>query len=260
MAFERTLVQIRERSYLDVLDLALVVVRNRPLVLGGAALAGIAPAVALNAWLTTDPEFSLPMYALLVFLEVPWATAPLTLVLGGLMFDQRLQVGRLLGRLLRVWPALFIYQFLFRLILTVTIFPAYLIPTRLVFLNEVIVLERVPWRRSLRRCSQLCARRGGDLFVQWLGQLFFGGVFMGCFWVGTSMAVSSLTTSEMTWERPGWGEVYGVQCQVALWLAITFFAVARFLTYIDHRIRKEGWEVELRLQDVRRTLEEAQAW
>ena len=56
---DRTLVQIRERSFLDVLDLALVVVRQRPVTLGLAALAGIAPFAALNAWLTSDPEFPL---------------------------------------------------------------------------------------------------------------------------------------------------------------------------------------------------------
>ena len=64
----------------------------------------------------------------------------------------------------------------------------------------------------------------------------------------------------MTWEEPGWGDLYGVRFQLALWLAIAFFAVARFLTYIDHRIRKEGWEIKLRLQNVGRALEETQAW
>ena len=51
MAIERTLVQIRERPLVDLLDLALVVVRRRPVTLGLAALAGIAPFAALNAWL-----------------------------------------------------------------------------------------------------------------------------------------------------------------------------------------------------------------
>jgi hypothetical protein len=48
MANDRTLVQIRERSYLDLLDLALLVVRHRPRTLGLAAAAGIAPFAALN--------------------------------------------------------------------------------------------------------------------------------------------------------------------------------------------------------------------
>jgi hypothetical protein len=122
------------------------------------------------------------------------------------------------------------------------------------------VLEQDSWWKAQGRSSQLCARRGGDLFAQWLGQVFFGAVFVACFWLGTGAALRALTTSELTWDRPGWGDVYGVRAQLALWLAIAFFAVARFLTYIDHRTRKEGWEIQLRLGDVGRSLEEAQAW
>ena len=122
------------------------------------------------------------------------------------------------------------------------------------FLNEVILLERGPsGGRSWAAARSSATAAAGDLFVQWLAQLFFGAMFIVCFWFGTGMAVSALLTSEMTWEEPGWGDLYGVRFQVALWLAIAFFTVARFLTYIDHRIRKEGWEIELRLQDVART-------
>jgi hypothetical protein len=260
MAYDRMLVQVRERTFLEVLDLALLVVRHRPWTLGLAALAGIAPFAALNAWITSDPEFPLPAFVLLVLMETPWATAPLTAVLGGLMFGQRPTVGGLLGRLLRSFPALFVFQFLLRAILVVTFFLYPLIPSRLIFLNEVIVLEQGSWWKALGRSFQLCARRGGDLFAQWLGQVFFGAVFVACFWLGTGAALRALTTSELTWDRPAWGDVYGVRAQLALWLAIVFFAVARFLTYIDHRTRKEGWEIKNRLGDVGRTLEEDQAW
>src|SRR5947209_4736789 len=122
MALDRTLVQIRERSFLDVLDLALVVVRNRPWTLGLAAVAGIAPFAALNAWLTSDGALSPLFYAIYVFLEVPWATAPLSAVLGDLMFGQRTRPGQVFGRLLRALPALFAYQFLLRNLLTWTFF------------------------------------------------------------------------------------------------------------------------------------------
>jgi hypothetical protein len=260
MAFERTLIQIRERSFLEVLDLALVVVRQRPWTIGLAAMAGIAPFAALNAWLISDPEFSLPMFTLLVLMEIPWATAPLTAVLGNLMFGRRTTIVEVLGRLLRALPAMIVYQLLLRAILVATFFFFPLIPTRLLFLNEVIVLERDRWWKASRRSSQLCARRGGDLFAHWLAQLCFGALFVACFWRGTGAAIDALTTSTLTWESPAWGDFYGVRFQLALWLTIAFFTIVRFLTYIDHRIRKEGWEIELRMQDVGRAMEEAQAW
>jgi hypothetical protein len=260
MAYERTLVRVRERSFLEVLDLATVVVRERPIALGIAAALGIAPASALNAWLTSDPDFPLSLFALLVLVEAPWVTAPLTLVLGDLMFGQRPRAGRSLSRLLRALPAMLVFQLLLRAVLIVTFFGIALLPTRLAFLNEVILLERDRWWRAPGRSARLCARRGGDLFGQWLATLAYGAAFVVCFWIGTGKILEALTTGDLTWERPGWSNVYDARFQVGLWLAIAFFAVARFLTYIDHRIRKEGWEVELRLGDAGRALEEAEAW
>jgi hypothetical protein len=135
-----------------------------------------------------------------------------------------------------------------------------LIPSRLGFLNEVILLERGRATAVVKRCSTLCGNRGGDFFGQWVAQLCFGGLFVVCFWFGTGTAVHALTTSEVTWDEPGWGDFYGFRCQLAIWLAVAFFGVARFLTYLDQRIRLEGWEVKLRLQAVGRALEEASRW
>ena len=39
-----------------------------------------------------------------------------------------------------------------------------------------------------------------------------------------------------------------VEFPLAYWLVIGFFAVARFLSYLDVRIRREGWEIELTLR------------
>ena len=86
MLYDRTLIQIRERSFLDLLDLSLHVIRARPLALVVPASIGIAPWAVLNAWLLSDPSFSTVYWIMLLALEVPWATAPLTLVLGDLMF------------------------------------------------------------------------------------------------------------------------------------------------------------------------------
>ena len=59
MTDDQTLIQIRERSFLDLLDLTLVVLRRRPATLGLAAMAGVLPCAAINAWLTSGPDFSL---------------------------------------------------------------------------------------------------------------------------------------------------------------------------------------------------------
>ena len=96
--------------------------------------------------------------------------------------------------------------------------------------------------------------------MYWFGQLAFGSIFLACFEVGTGAIVSSLTTSELTWETPEVRDLVGLRTQFALWVAIAFFAVSRFLTYIDQRIRLEGWEVKIRLQAVGRAIEQGGRW
>ena len=43
------------------------------------------------------------------------------------------------------------------------------------------------------------------------------------------------------WTQPFYTCLY----PVAIWLVVAYFAVVRFLAYLDLRIRSEGWEVEL---------------
>jgi hypothetical protein len=68
-----------------------------------------------------------------------------------------------------------------------------------------------------------------------------------------------LFTSDPTWQ-PVLSELVGVRFHLALWLAIEFFAVARFFSYIDQRIRLEGWEVRLRVSAAGRVLEDEARW
>lgn len=260
MTLDRTLVQIRERSSLELLDLALVVLRSRPLALGATAALGIAPFAAIYAALAADPEVLPGLLVLFLAMAAPWATAPLTVVLGGLMFGERPTAGKVARALARGLPAMVFYQVFVRGALAASVILAPLLPSRLAFLNEVILLERGKARAVVKRCSTLAGHRGGDFFGQWLAQVVFGLLFIACFWYGTGAAVSALTTSELTWDRPGWGDLYGFRMQLAVWLTVAFFGVARFLTYIDQRIRLEGWEVKLRLQSVGRALEEAGRW
>ncbi len=262
MAYDRTLVQIRERSFLDLLDLALVVVRRWPLSLALAALAGALPFAAFNFWVAQQPDFETAYVEqiLLPWLEGPLATAPLTVVLGGLMFGERPTLRRVARTLAASFFPLLLYQVLIRgaLMATVVLYP--LIPSRLVFLDEVILLERGQWGKVIGRSATLCGQQGAELFSRWMAQVFFGAVFVLCFWGGSGALVHALADSKVTWDKPVWADLYGFRFQFSLWLTIAFFGVARFLTYIDQRIRLEGWEVELRLRAVGRALEEARSW
>lgn len=255
MAIERTLVLIRERSAIDLLDLALVVARRRPTALGLAALAGIAPFAALNDWLFRSiPDFPPIVPQTLWMLEAPFATAPLTLVLGGLMFGKRPSSRSILAMLGRsAFPLVAVHGFLrFALF--------FWLPTRLAFANEILLLERGKWWKILARGGDLARGRGSELFLLGVFQVIVTWVFAVAFSVAASRAWHSLLAEELTWDAPDGSAFAGWMFQVPIWLMTAFFAVARFLFYIDQRIRLEGWEIELRLRAVGEAMREARRW
>jgi hypothetical protein len=255
LALERTLVQIRERPLVDVLDLALVVVRNRPWTLGMAAVLGIAPFAALNALVYQGVKDIAPLLPLVLWLvEAPLATAPLTVVLGGLMFDQKPTIGRVVSTIAKSAVPLIVVHGFLRIVLF------FLIPSRLAFANEVILLERGRWWSIFRRGGDLCSGRAAELFLLGILQLALVYLFATMFYFGTGRLYQAVMIEPMTWDAPSQAFFAGLRFQVPMWLIVAFFAVVRFLAYIDQRIRLEGWEVELRLRSVAQTLEEARRW
>lgn len=272
MAVDRTLVQIRERSFLDVLDLALVVVRRRPVTIGLAALAGVAPWAALDAFVMrrgVAPAAWLPLLAM----EAPWATAPLTVVMGGLMFGERPSAGRVLRTLLRALPPMLFYQGIVRACLLLSVILAPLIPAKLGFLDEVLLLERGRWRSVPGRSWRLSGEHWGDLAVHWAALVAFGAMFVTAFRWAAEVLAGILMKAVMG--GSSWGsdsanilEAFSAwlvnlgdwRAQVGIWVAVSFAGVVRFLTYIDRRIRLEGWEVEMRLRQAGAAMEDAERW
>ena len=145
-------ISIRERSFPDLLDMALHVIRAYAVPLAVALAVGVVPAMVLNAWLLAplarvSPQTGLPtgyiMWMLLLVLwEAPLVTAPVTLYLGQALFTERPQAGRIVRSFFASLPQLIWYQLFVRAFMVV------LIPTWLflfiswAYLNEVILLER----------------------------------------------------------------------------------------------------------------------
>ena len=118
------------------------------------------------------------------------------------------------------------------------------------YMNEVILLERNPLRRrrrgqmtTFRRSMALHGGSIGDLFARWLGSVAFGGLLFASFWL-TMQGLAGVLLSEWKFE----GLTYTLYFPLALWMVVGYFTVARFLGYLDLRIRNEGWEVELMMR------------
>lgn len=115
------------------------------------------------------------------------------------------------------------------------------------YLNEIILLERNPLRTDnphkltiRQRNSALHSPSSSDLFGRWMAA--------AC--VAVPLTLSTILS---IWFCFGmllfdwtWGPVMIQVCvPAAMWLVVGYFAVVRFLTYLDLRIRREGWEVDL---------------
>jgi hypothetical protein len=248
-----TRIAVRERDYWEILDLTLRVIRAQAWPLTVALLAGALPAIALNHWLlapVVDDDYARYWWGslALAWWEMPLATAAMTLYLGQAVFAERPSTQRVLTDLNGSLGQLVWYQVLLRGVM-VLLPPAWLILIgRRTYLNEVLLLERNPlFRRggttTGRRSAALHAGLFGELFVRWLGTLAVGltlaASLCGSVWVLRGELFS-------LWEPDAL--MHTVVFQAALWLTLGFCTVARFLSYLDLRIRREGWEVELLLR------------
>jgi hypothetical protein len=275
MQYDKTRIAIRERDLPDLLDLALHVVRAHWLALLAAGVVGAAPFAVFNYWLLADlPLIEVEDYnwyafrmVLLVLFEIPLAAVPATLLLGQAMFYDRFDVGRIVRLAMDSLPQLLFYQLLVRGLLMpqalfwerfgrqlvavmavyslVWIFPFVTWP----YLNEMILLERNPLRtkganRSTWSRSRLFHKgHYGDSFARLLGCGLLSAALASALWLA-SWHVRGFFTQAYEIDST----MFTIHLPVALWTVATFFTVVRFLSYLDRRIRNEGWEVELVLR------------
>jgi hypothetical protein len=220
---------------------------------------------------------------LLVFLEAPLASVFVVAYLGPAVFRETKTVGQVLRDVLRYAPQLFLCQLLLRgilpawlLYLTVDRYESgpvefFFVPMICLwsaamrafrpYINEIVLLERNPLMSRnpqqitiARRSSHLHNPSSADLFVRWILSAAIGlvltllallttmialGILIGHWWIAFDPSDSEPVMFQITW--------YDLQIAypMCLWLVVAWFSVVRFLSYLDLRIRHEGWEVEL---------------
>jgi hypothetical protein len=282
MELDRTRIAIRERGLLEIMDLSLRVIRAYAAPLFNCWLLGALPFAVLNAlllgrmideyeWGNTSFRYTLLMVQL-VFLQAPLAMAPVTLYLGNAMFYQSTAPRKLLREWVEtLWPQTWchgVYRgVLLSYILVLFVRPSpyphvieFLLPLLCMgvavvrsvrpFISEIILLERNPLRKKpggavtvARRSGVLHGPASGDLLARWMGAAAIGCLLT----LALGFALWSLQLLFLHDDRWSRFLVY-VAIPPALWLSAGLFAVIRFFSYLDLRIRSEGWEVELRLR------------
>lgn len=258
MQLDKTQIAIRERSFPDLLDLSLHVIRRHAAPLAVAFLLGAVPFAVLNQWLLADylHDFDIDnapsppyFYWLLVLFiwEAPLAAAPITLYLGQALFSDQPSAARLGKDFLASLPQLIFFQVVIRGLLSVFFLFWPILYWVWPYLNEIILLERNPWRKrgmygtsTATRSSNMHSRNRGELFSRWLGSLLVGAALVAAVWAACWFLRLQLA-SKLEFDQ----SMYTVYLPAAIWLSLGYFAVVRFLSYLDLRIRTEGWEVEL---------------
>ncbi len=266
MQFDKNRIVIREREYLEVLDLALRVIRIHAWPLAVAFACGVVPAMCLNAWLLADyadVAFRETVYLkfmflmlLLVVAEAPLATALMTLYLGRTLFADRPGSAEIAREFVRALPQMVWYQVICRAVLTPWVITWFVLFAMMPYVSEVVLLERNPMfggrgrkMTTGRRLKRLHKNYGSDLFSRWLCSIAIGALLLVSFWTSIVMTVTLLSGQE-AWEPT----TVTISFSLAMWLAFGYFSVVRFLSYLDLRIRREGWEVELMMRAERTKL------
>ena len=285
MQLDRTRIAIRERGVLDTLDLSLHVLRAYALPLLVTTAIGTIPLMALNhvllGWMTetVDNELDYPFrfvwnMIVLVVIEAPLASVFATAYLGDAVFLERPRLRKVVAEVTRMFPRIAWCQILVRgigaawlLYLSVdrfgdfdfflegfvlTLLLVYVIGIRAVrpFINEIVLLERNPLvsrhKGAMtvgRRSAMLHGAGGGEPVLRWAASAMIG-IPLALALYGTCLFLSGVFLNR--WSQ---GPVMVQFClPLSLWLAAGYVTVFRFLSYLDARIRQEGWEVELCLR------------
>ena len=118
------------------------------------------------------------------------------------------------------------------------------------FINEIILLERNPLTAKAADAMTI-GRRSAQLHGPSSGDLFARGFATTCLSIALTVSVFSLFVFLSGVFLNSWKLSplkLTIVLPLSMWLTSCFLAVVRFLSYLDLRIRHEGWEVELRMR------------
>lgn len=287
MQLDRTFIGIRQRSPFEVWDLTLQVTSRHIGPLFTLFLIGIIPWIVINhlltMWMVSDDFYEDHAYffywmnACLVVSQAQIGTFWIAHYLGQAMFQVRPSVRdtvasvwklkhkfffgwlHLMNRL--VIPILIatslmltteeegLVALLGGFIVPVMVFVALIVRGRTPYLNEILLLEEAPRKSDAanvqsysKRSSNLLSAPGADFFVKFFLAAIIGtamtlGIYESLCLLDGILGLQSIAAKNMNF----------IYWQISIWLAAGLVAVNRFLSYIDLRIRTEGWAVRLRL-------------
>jgi hypothetical protein len=266
-------IPVRARSLLLCIDLAAAFYQTHFKQILGLVLRFAVPCVAvayLLAWMT---EIGFFLGLLVYFVVSPALGALLVSGVGPRVFGEPFTVKSALaffrprsGRVLSavIWPriylalgALLCYGMGTGMLLIYLVVPALLLG-RAFMAAEVELLERLSGARRRERLAALREGVAGDLIGRWLGALVFFVAVVTIGFVLVDRAAETLFGVKVLLGRLEGGFLFDpllpvlsaqpravAVLQALLWFAYPLGRMALFFCYLDVRIRKECWDLEL---------------
>lgn len=281
MRFDKTFIAIRDRGVLEIFDLSLHVIVDHFRPLFWLLVIGATPWALLDYWLIgwlTDSmtypavNFYWVMFLLIVS-QAQVGTALMTHYLGQAMFVGRPGIRATVrgvfstsmyfwwvhGVLRMVFPVVVLCLalstndigvfVLTNLALAGSVAIALGVRAFRPFVSEILLLERTPISKKgenqvyFARRSRSLHDSGSDLFGRFATSCMFA-VLLGF----SSFSAFVVLDSVLLIQADSGYSYLPFFWVASLWIVAGFLAVTRFLSYIDIRIRQEGWAVELRMR------------
>ncbi|MDB4942568.1 MAG: hypothetical protein JWP97_2102 [Labilithrix sp.] len=255
----RARVSFRERSFLDVLDLALrfTVVHGR--LYGLVALAVVLPAVVLTsaAGLLGGWALAWPLAIVLGFA----VQVPFTVLASRLVFEDDASARAVLALAARALPRILGMRLLWLVGVTiggiVLIVPGAGLALFASFVSEVMLLERAPMLRAVRRSSDVVSASIAEALLGLLAAVVLpAGAVMLADIAGREVLgdLFQLKPPASLLDEGG-----SVLAMIGWFAIIPYATTARFFVYLNVRTSAEGWDVQTRFAALAARAELAEA-
>jgi hypothetical protein len=255
----RARVAFRDRVFLDVMDLSLrFIVVHRGLYAKVASIA-LLPCVALTlaaAWTWGWIAGWLVAFVLSFAAQVPF-----TVLASRLVFQDVVSVRSVMHASLRDLPRIFVMRVMWTVLVSVgsvmVLVPGAWIAALLLFVDEVMILERSPVGPAFSRSQRVATSSMGAAFAGVAMVLVVPIIAVVFADVGGRAFIGELL--QFRAPAPLATEGGSVLAVLGWFGVVPYVTTARFLTYLNLRTRAEGWDIQTRFAAIAARAENAEA-
>ena len=242
----RARVTFRDRSFLDVLDLALRFFVVHVWLYAKVALVVLVPSIALSFAAASLGGWWVG-WLVAIFLGFA-AQVPFTMLASRVVFEHDVRAREVLRAAARELPRVFVMRVLWVLAmvvgLCVLVFPACWLGAALVFTTEAMLLERAPIFQGLSRSNRLAMGALPDAIVAIIFVAIAPVVAVLLADIGGRQMLSEL----FQFKPPAsmFSDGGSVLALIGWFGIIPYATTGRFFIYLNVRTRVEGWDVQTR--------------